>query len=62
MDGQEPNGAAVLDQAVLLNVLSDVRSGDFSVRVPVDTAGLLVVLGEWLPSDAPAGEPPVVLG
>ena len=62
MDGEEPNGAAVLDQAVLLNVLSDVRSGDFSVRMPVGTAGLLVVLGESPSSDAPAGEPPVVLG
>ena len=32
------------------------------VSKPVDTAGLLLVLGEWLPSDVPPGEPPVVPG
>jgi CheY-like chemotaxis protein len=32
------------------------------VTKPVDTAGLLLVLGEWLPSDLPPGEPPVVPG
>ena len=32
------------------------------VTKPVDTAGLLLVLGEWLPSDVPPGEPPVVPG
>jgi CheY-like chemotaxis protein len=32
------------------------------VTKPVDTAALLDVLDEWLPTDTPAGEPPVVLG
>ena len=32
------------------------------VTKPVDTASLLLVLGEWLPSDLPAGEPPAVVG
>ena len=125
MEGQQPVSDG-FDEAVLLGVLSDVKSGDFTVRMPVewtgvagkiadrlndviaanqtletelarvsrvvvkegklshrvshkgadqvwgsctayvtkpgDTAGLLLVLGEWLPSDAPAGEPPVVPG
>ncbi|HEY4095698.1 MAG TPA: hypothetical protein VGM33_09320, partial [Baekduia sp.] len=29
-----------LDEAVLLSVLSDVRDGDFSVRMPLDWTGL----------------------
>jgi len=29
------------------------------VTKPVDTASLLVVLGEWLPSDSSSGAPPV---
>jgi hypothetical protein len=73
MEGQEPNGAQTLDEAVTLSVLSHHKSGDFTVRVPgewtgvagkvacvtkpVDSASLLV-LGEWLPSDPSAGEPP----
>src|SRR6476660_251099 len=40
MDGQEPNGAVMLDEAVLLNVLSDVKSGDFTVRMPVEWTGV----------------------
>jgi CheY-like chemotaxis protein len=32
------------------------------VTKPVDTASLLLVLGEWLPTDLPAGDPPAVVG
>ncbi|HEX5900748.1 MAG TPA: DNA-binding response regulator, partial [Solirubrobacteraceae bacterium] len=32
------------------------------VTKPVDTASLLLVLGEWLPSDLPGGDPPAVVG
>ncbi len=39
MDGQEPNGAVTLDEAVLLSVLSHVRR-DFTVRMPVEWTGV----------------------
>ena len=36
----EPGAADRLDEAVLLGVLSDVRNGDFSVRMPLDWTGV----------------------
>jgi HAMP domain len=40
MDGQQPNGADMLDEAVLLSVLSDVKSGDFAARMPLEWTGV----------------------
>jgi hypothetical protein len=68
-------------EAVLLSVLSDVKDGDFSVRMPlgwtgvggkiaddagasayvsksVESADLLLVLGEWVAPEGPAGRSP----
>ena len=40
MEDQQPGSAEGLDEAVLLSVLSDVRSGDFSVRMPLEWTGV----------------------
>jgi signal transduction histidine kinase/HAMP domain-containing protein/ActR/RegA family two-component response regulator len=40
MGSSEPGNADRLDEAVLLSVLSDVKNGDFSVRMPLDWTGL----------------------
>ena len=40
MEDQEPNGAVRLDEAVLLRVLSDVKAGDFTARMPVHWTGV----------------------
>ena len=40
MDEAQANQADRLDEAVLLSVLSDVRSGDFSVRMPLEWTGV----------------------
>ena len=40
MDGQQPASDDRLDEAVLLNVLSDVKSGDFTARMPVEWTGV----------------------
>ena len=67
MDGQEPNGAVMLDEAVLLNVLSDVKSGDFTVRMPVEWTGVagkiadrlndVIAANQTLGDRAGAGQP-----
>ena len=56
------------DDLPIIAVTGDVEAGERQrcidagatdyVPKPVDTASLLVVLGEWLPSDLSAGEPP----
>src|SRR6476469_8366688 len=48
MDGQEPNGAVMLDEAVLLNVLADVKSGDFTVRMPLEWTGVASKIADRL--------------
>jgi signal transduction histidine kinase/CheY-like chemotaxis protein/HAMP domain-containing protein len=40
MGASEPRSADKLDEAVLLSVLSDVKSGDFSARMPLDWTGV----------------------
>ena len=40
MGASEPGNADRLDEAVLLSVLSDVKKGDFSVRMPLDWTGV----------------------
>jgi signal transduction histidine kinase/HAMP domain-containing protein len=40
MGAAEPGSAERLDEAVLLSVLSDVKKGDFSVRMPLDWTGV----------------------
>ncbi len=40
MGDQQPGTADRLDEAMLLSVLSDVRSGDFSVRMPLEWTGV----------------------
>src|SRR3954468_8764456 len=40
MGAPEPGTADTLDEAVLLSVLSDVKKGDFSVRMPLDWTGV----------------------
>jgi len=40
MDGQQPEMADRLDEAVLLGVLADVKSGDFAVRMPREWTGV----------------------
>jgi HAMP domain-containing protein len=40
MGASEPGNADGLDEAVLLSVLSDVKNGDFSVRMPLDWTGV----------------------
>ena len=40
MGASEPGTAGELDEAVLLSVLSDVKKGDFSVRMPLDWTGV----------------------
>jgi signal transduction histidine kinase/HAMP domain-containing protein/ActR/RegA family two-component response regulator len=40
MDDQQLGTAESLDEAVLLSVLSDVRSGDFTVRMPLEWTGV----------------------
>src|SRR6188474_2974922 len=40
MGEPQPGSPEGLDEAVLLSVLSDVRSGDFSVRMPLGWVGV----------------------
>ena len=40
MGDPQPGTADRLDEAVLLSVLSDVKSGDFSVRMPLEWTGV----------------------
>ena len=40
MGASEPGNADRLDEAILLQVLSDVKKGDFSVRMPLDWTGV----------------------
>jgi signal transduction histidine kinase/CheY-like chemotaxis protein/HAMP domain-containing protein len=40
MGASEPGNADRLDEAILLKVLSDVKNGDFSVRMPLDWTGV----------------------
>jgi hypothetical protein len=57
--------AAGLDEGMLLSVLSDVKSGDFSVRMPLSRPCAAEGLSAWLsdsPYRTPAGVRPVPAG